>query len=393
MVRATFAIAVVVLLIGTPRAAPGQGDDGMVGTDVIEDDLFVTGRSVDVTADVQGDLFAAGGWVDIESDIADNLIAGGGLMDIAGATSGDLIAAGGIVDVMASVGDNLVVTGGAVSLDGRVGGKLFASAGRLRVGRDAEIVGDAWLATGSGDIAGRIHGDMAAAAANLTLRGRIDGDVEVTALGLEITRRAVIGGRVVFHGPDPPEVAQGAEVAGGIEHRFEPEPAREPDEEAGWPPVVWLTLVLFLGLLLDLALPNFVRAAGDRFLSRPAMSFGLGVIVLLLTPVLIVISIVSVLGIAIGLVAIAAYGALLLLGPVAALFGLGELALRRLAPRQAALPLARRIAFAVVLVVAALLGWIPYVGAPVLWVVTVVGLGAATWQLYTTMRAAPAEPA
>lgn len=356
---------------------------------MVDDDVFMFDRSVDVAAEVRGDLFAAGGWVDIDAEVADNVIVAGGLMDIAGTAAGDLIAAGGVVDVMAAVGDNLVITGGAITVGAPVGGKLFASAGRLRVGRDAVIAGDVWLAAGSGDVGGRISGDAVIAAGNVTLRGHITGDVEVTALSLEVAPGASIEGRLVYHGPDPPDVAEDARIGGGLDHRFEPERGPEPDDGPSWPSILWLLVVLGLGLVLDLVLPNYVRSAGERFLSQPIVSFGLGVVILLMTPVLILIAIVSVLGLAIGLVAIAAYGALLLLGPVAALYGVGDLALRHLRRRRAVTPTARRVAFVAALVVAGLLGWLPYVGAPLLWIVTVIGLGAATWQLYDSMRAAP----
>ena len=114
---------------------------------------------------------------------------------------------------------------------------------------------------------------------------------------------------------------------------------------------------------------------------------GLGVAILFTTPVLIVILVVSVLGLAIGVAAIAAYGTLLLVGPVIALFGLLDFVLLRTAPRVRRSPLQRRLVFIGAVFALALLGWVPYVGTPLLWLISVLGLGAASWQIYENIRA------
>jgi len=378
----------------SPAALAQDDEDGeVVRRGLIEDDVFATGRSVNIGATIEGDLFAAGGWVDVDAKVTDNLIAAGGMMDILGRTEGDLIAAGGVVDVTAAVGDNLVVTGAVVTVDGPVEGKLFASGGRLRVGRRADIAGDAWLAAASADIGGRIGGHTVIAGGNITLRGHIAGDVEVTALSLEVARSAEIEGRLTHFGPDPPDVADGARIAGEVVHRHQPEdeparPARAPD----WPPLLWLGIILGLGLIVDLALPQYVRRAEARLAKRPIACFGLGLAVLFVTPVLILILVVSVLGLAIGLAMIAAYGALLLLGPVIALFGVGD-ALGRLWPAATRTDARRRLIFVAALVLLGLLGWLPWVGTPILWLVIMLGLGAATWQLHDSLRASSPQSA
>lgn len=385
----------LVLLLAILLSGCGDTDSSTVRSGTIDDDLFLTGTSLDVRATVAGDAFLGGAWVDVDSQIADNLIAAGGIANIGGRVDGDLIIGAGILDLRAAVGDNLVAVGGVVRVDSPVEGKLFVAAGRLRIGRGADVAGDAHLAAGSAEVAGLIGGDATIAAGSVVLRGRIGGDVEVTAFSLELTDGAVIEGDLVFRGPEAPEIASGATVTGRVEHRFETEPEQQP-AAAGpedWPPVFWLLITLGLGLLLDIVLPHYLHDAGRRLVSQPFSCFALGLAILITTPVLIVVLIISILGLAIGIAGIAAYGALLLLGPVVALYGFNDFVLARLAPGALATPVRRRLAFVAALLLLTLMGWLPYVGMPLLWVVTVFGLGAATWQLYESVRAdEPARP-
>lgn len=382
------ALLVSLLLGGWAGAA-----DASTRTGTIEDDVFLTDSSADIYATITGDLFGAALWLNINSRVSDNLIAAGGMANVAGSVQGDLIIAAVVLDLSANSGDNLIAAGGVATINSEVERKLFASAGRLRLGRDARIGGDAWLAAGSAELAGVIGGDAVVGGGSVVLRGRIEGDVEVTAFSLEVADGAVIGGDLVFRGPEPPDIAEGARIAGEVEHQLEPiggEPAAQ--DAGGWPPVFWLLVTLGLGLLLDVLLPRYVHSAGRRLTGHPFSCFGLGLAILITTPVIIVVLVISVLGLAIGIAGIAAYGALLLLGPVVALFGLNDTALARWLPALIRTPGRRRLAFIAALLLLALLTALPYVGTPLVWLVTVTGLGAASWQLYDSVRAEPARP-
>lgn len=386
-------LVLTLCLFGLVAAAQDAGEtspEAEFGPRIVEDDLFRAGRSIDLRARVEGDLFAAGGWVGLDVEVTDNLISAAGMLDASGEVLGDFIVGGGLLDLAADIGDNLVAAGLVVTISGDVGRKLFASAGRLKLQRDLVVADSAWLAAASADIAGTIRGDAVIVGGSVTIRGRIEGDVEVTALTLSLAPSAVIEGRLVHHGPEPPELAEGAVVAGGIEHTYEPETAVEPDAGNGSeiPPILWLLIILVLGLALDLLIPGYVRRSSHLLVNHPFASFGLGLAILFTTPVLIVILVVSVLGFALGLAAIAAYGTLLLLGPAVALFAFTNLAMRWVARRQPT-PLRRRLGFVLALLILGLAGWLPYVGTPLLWSVSVLGLGAATWEIYGSMRGEP----
>lgn len=377
LVRIWPAIVVAsVLLLGLVRLALAQ-EGAIVRVGKIDDDVFAAGTSVDIRATIQGDAFVAGGWVDIAAEIADNLIVAGGLVDVAGRTAGDLIVAGGALDLAGQIGDNVVATGGSLEVDATIERKLFALAGRLKVGALSHVKRDAWLTGGIVDVAGAIEGSTAISAGRVTLRGRFAGDVKVRALTLTVTDGAEIAGNLTFYGPEPPQIDEGVVIRGDVVH--EAEPPGEPASAGA--PVYWLVLVAALGLLLDALLPGYGRQASRRLRRRPLASLGLGAAVLITTPVLVLLLFLSVLASALGLAAIALYGTLLLVGPVIAVFAGVDLASKRLLAEPLGIG-RRRIAFLGGLILLGLVGWLPFIGTPLMWLVSVTGMGAASWQLY-----------
>lgn len=375
LVARVFAGALACCVVGGAAAQDGA----VVRTGKIDDDVFAAGSSVDVRANISGDVFVAGGWVDLTADVADNVIAGGGLIDVGGRTAGDLIVAGGILDVAGEVGDNVVATAASLDVEATVGSKLFASAGRLKVGALSHVSNDAWLAGGVVDVAGAVEGDTVISAGRTTLRGRFGGDVTVNALTLTLTDGTEISGDLIHHGPEPPVIEDGAQVRGRV--RYDPEPP--PEREASRPPFFWLGIVAVLGLMLDVLVPSYLRQAGRQVLARPLTNLGLGAAILVTTPVLVLLLFLSVLASALGLAVMAVYGTLLLVGPVAAVFGLVDHLFARAGQEPG--PGRRRLAFLAGIAGLGLIGWLPYVGTPAMWVVSVVGLGAAAWQLYASL--------
>lgn len=351
------------------------------------------GRTVVERGTLAEDLFAAGGTVDVQADVEGDAIAAGGTVTLAGAVSGDAIVAGGSVTVPAAVGDNLLVAGGWVRISGPVAGKVLAAGGRVELGAAARVAERLAVAGGSVQIGGVAEEQVSVVAGSVLVLGIIQGDLEVAAGELEIAETARIAGRVIYRGPEAPEVAPGAEVVGGV--RFLATPGRDV-REVGWiagilGPLVFIGLGLFvLGAVFFWAFPGFTEAAGRSLRARPLASLGLGFAVVVAGPFAIVLLMVTVLGIPLALALLGLYLLALLLGLVVAGFGLSGWAVRRWGP-LALYGRWRRLAwFLGATVLFALIALVPVVGALVLFVLLVLGVGAAVWQLFT--QEAPAHP-
>jgi hypothetical protein len=110
--------------------------------------------------------------------------------------------------------------------------------------------------------------------------------------------------------------------------------------------------------------------------------------VLVCVPVAVGLLFVTLIGVPLGLVALALYGALLPLAYAVAALALGEWALRRWQPQRAERRAMRFAAAAVLLLALKMLAFIPVLGALVGFEVTLAGLGALLLQVRRPTAAA-----
>ncbi|MFC1780365.1 hypothetical protein ACFLY9_01585 [Patescibacteria group bacterium] len=161
----TFVLSIFLLspiLINTKlQAAEIKVDeDNPVIDEYVNDDLYITGATIQINEDVNGDVFAAGGQititddiygdiyisagtVSIEGDIRGNLICGAGQLTLDGSVDGDVIVGAGMVTINGDVGDDIRVGGGTVNVKSEsVGGDILIRAGSGSVSSDTEVDGE-----------------------------------------------------------------------------------------------------------------------------------------------------------------------------------------------------------------------------------------------------------
>lgn len=268
---------------------------------VVERNEQVFGSSVRTATTVNGDFSALGGRVVLDRAVAD-----------------DALLLGGAVDVLAPVGEDLRAVGGDVSVESSVGGDVLAAAGTLRLTNAAQVGGRADLAGGDVLIGGRVVGSLNVRARRLVLNGPVGGDVQASVEELELGSKARVGGGLSYTAStftqDP------AAVVTGPLQRIERQNMHEDRRPAlsGW----WLLMPLSMGLLGVFALAGVMLFVFSRFAVQAAQhietgpwrTLGLGAVLLLALPVLSLLLFFTLLGIPLGLLIMAMYPPLLLLG-------------------------------------------------------------------------------
>ena len=144
------------------------GDSISIPKDVlINDNLLVVGKTIEVFATVTGDLIAVGESILVDGNVKGNVIAGGRNVFIKSAVKNDLIAGGWKLDVMenARVGKDAFL----VCINGTIDGKILRD---LKVGANTLGIG-----------------------ANALVAGKFDHSVE----NLDISDLAKIVGKTTFH--------------------------------------------------------------------------------------------------------------------------------------------------------------------------------------------------
>lgn len=339
--------------------------------------VYSGGTQVRPDGPVPGDYSAMGGRVVVDQPVG-----------------GDVTVAGGAIDIRAPVGDDVRAAGGDVNIDSTVGGELFVTAGSITLARAAVIGRGVRLYGSDITVAGRVEGNLQATAQKITITGQVRGDVRLDAEDIELGPGARIDGALRYTSSSELKQAAGATVAGGITRDAagtppaanQPEARRRPQPAASgfsWLGVGMSYLALLAcGAVLLLLLPTFGTQVAQRARTSPLLALALGFATVVALPFLAVLLFVTLIGIPIGIAALMLYPVLLLVGFVLGVFVVGRLlpaAIRRPALADAKPHLGY---FALALLLVLLAGSLPYVGAFVVGIVSLLGTGALVLELY-----------
>lgn len=387
--RRTALIALICSLVATlPSCVLGvnlRAGDSVVypKKTVVEDDILAAGNQVIVEPEVKGDITAAGNTVRVAGPVKDSVLLAGQNVTASGSIGNDAWIAGNSVTLNASVADNAYLAGSNVTLaaDADVGTDLLAA------GNDIAIMGD-------------VSRHLRAAGTTITIAGTIGGNVYANADAIRLLDGAVIEGDFYYESPAPAFIAPGAKIRGKTVHSL---PAEEKLTFIFWPEwVKWIARVLFLiaaivfGCVLLTLFPAASQAAADTVRRSFWASLGIGLLLLIVTPIACVLALITIVGGPLALAVAAVYLILLYAAGIFVALAVGQRIIGgRTQDRPK--PIGSMILGLVTLaVVATLLGMIPSAGGFLAglmnFVILIVGLGSfsASWWRNRPSGPAPA---
>ena len=412
------AIFAILFLAGHSDAMAQLHEDTVVKTGKFTEDIFASGSHVTIRAEVDAGVIAMGSEVDIRSQISGDVVAMGGKVTVGDQVGGDILVAAGAIKTAGTVGGDLDAVGGNIKLQATVSGDIFAMGGRAdvggRIGGDlklagglvetsanvagnvmlaggrlvieetARIEGKAWAVGGRIEINGTVGKELRAAGRRVVIAGEILGDVRVDAIELEILPGAKIHGKLSYRSPHKAEIHPDATILGDIAFIQSEQPAHMVGfalAAAGGIVLLVLTALIVLGAVQDLVFPGLSLASARLGNEHPWRTLGVGFAVLVATPIAATLLVWTVIGIPLAMVVMAGYGVVLALG-------LGITAL--LVARRGLAFFGRdwdnaawgRIGLVVLgLVVIAVIGLIPFVGAVAVLVALSIGIGGLAVQI------------
>jgi hypothetical protein len=332
-------------------------------SEVVNKDYFAAGDSVTLSGTVNGDAYLAGGNVIVEGTINGDLLVAGGMVEIRGKISDDVRAAGGQIVISAQIGKNLTVAGGTVNLtdSAKIGGSLAAGTGTLSVfspiGKDLNI--------GGGQV---------------TLGNTVGGGVRAGIGKLTLTPNAKISGDLTYWSDAQAQIQSGAEVLGQTTHNLPPAkaPKAKPARILGIFTGVSLALKIasflwafVIGLLLLKFFPVYTRRTVETMIKKPWASLGMGFLVLILTPIIFLILLITVLGIPIAFILLVTFLIVAYLAKIFVSILVGQKILRNFGSKAGS-----NWALLLGLVIYGLVTLIPFIGPVVSLLVVIFGLGA-----------------
>lgn len=180
--------------------------------------VAVSANDKDVrTRTVANDLFIGGGSVHVVKPVAGDLIAAGGNVDVDAPIEGDAIAAGGNLRFNAPVGQNLYATGGRVVVDSSVGRNMRVAAGQVDITAKASIARNLTVGGGQVSVRGPVKGSVLVGGGRVLIDAVVDGDVSSTAGRISLGPNARIGGALRYRSGDVLDRDPAAQVAGATE--------------------------------------------------------------------------------------------------------------------------------------------------------------------------------
>ena len=364
-------LCLVLLLV--PQARGGEEEPELVASDsknviavpagqVIDQDYFAAGNSVEISGIVNGDVYVAGGSILVDGQINGDLLAAGGEVMVSGTISQDARIAGGRVTINGRVERNLTVAGGDIEMTpaASVQGSVVGAGGNVHLGG---VIGkDAVIRTGRLVVSNVIGEDLNAIGAviRLTSKANISGDFlygspEVAS----IDSQATIGGKVtktVLAMESPPSIEGLFALYGGLKVLFT---------------VANFISSLILGLLLLRFYPGFTKRTVAQLREQPLASAGMGFLVLILTPIIVGTLGMTFIALPLAFLVLAGFFIYVYLARIIAMAWVGQWILNRLGrvPRE-------RWAFVIGLIIYTLLSLLPFLGLMVTFLAILFGLGS-----------------
>ena len=327
--------------------------------ETIQNDLYVSGFQVDISADIEGDLTLAAVSATVDSTI------GGSVHVLAGTST-----------FRGDIGGTLYVAGGLARLDGNVQGNVVVIGGRLDLNENATIGGDLIFQGAQAQVDGDIDGKLYATSLFYEQNGSVSGNVELQADRVRLGNDASIGDDFRYQSQIDASIHANAAV-GGETTRTNATPWSGVGEGALAPFGQMLRLVwsLIAGAILIAIAPRIFYRVAEY--AAPVVAAGIwGVIGIIVLPLLAILALLSVFLMPIGLMIVLAIPFALYLSQIVVSITIG----RAILPRKWRDGSRGFLLFAMVLGMIVIGGLrmapVPFLNTIVMVLVTVWGFGA-----------------
>ena len=373
-----FPIVMLVMVFAAipSSAAELRGEDTVIvaSGDVIDDDLYVASDRTIINGTINGDVLAAGDTITVNGKI-----------------NGSIIAVGSTINIDGEVTHAVRVAGGNVNISGNVGGDLVVAGGQVDIASTAIIGGDLVFGAGTIQINAPIGDDVKGGGGEVTIKNVVAGNVEIGAKNLVINSTANIRGNLIYVSKNEAEIQSGAKIGGTTTQKV-PEVKEPVVPTLGiWGKVIAFLMTLLAGIVIILIAPQRAKAAVASIKRKPWLSLGWGAIILFATPIAAIVTLITVIGVPVGLLGLTLYGIAIYLSQIAVGLFIGYWIIGYFSNVESRGILVGALALG--LAVLTLLKLIPYVGFP-LWLATALfGIGAMVLSQKTLHTEAPVEGA
>jgi cytoskeletal protein CcmA (bactofilin family) len=255
--------------------------------ETVKGDVFLFGHRARVDGTVEGDAYIFSEDANVSGTVKGDVIAFSHTLHVTGQVDGNIRAFANDLSISGSVTRNVLSFSENLSLDGsgRIGGsmtvfaKIFSLDGQL--GRDLLVFTE-----------------------HTGISGKVAGGIWAKGDSLDLTSSAEVDGGIRFEGDHPPDVSRNAKLASPVDfHKLEHRPRYRQGHYYLWR-LIWTAAFILFGMVLVLLAPTFAKET-VRAAERYGAPIGLGVLVFFGVPIAAIIACITVVGIPLGVLAVA----------------------------------------------------------------------------------------
>jgi len=264
---------------------------------------------------VQGNLYAAGSNLTIEGKVTGDVICVGQTVNITGEVAGDVICGAQSINVSGKIGGSLRAAGNSINLNGQVSRNAMVFGATVVTSASSTVGWDFLTYAGALDLRGAIGRDLSGGGSKANLAGPIGGNVKLDFGGknkndqpLTIAGTAKINGSLTYAATNNANIETGAAIKGQTVHNLPKVTASKtslPNSGWLWGELIAIFSALIIGLVLISFWKEYILKITDLMLNKIGSSFGWGILALLLTPIIIIILLITIIGIPLSLILLA----------------------------------------------------------------------------------------
>lgn len=310
----------------------------------------------------------------IDGTVTGDVWAAGSNVTINGTVEGSVYAAGEVVEIDGNVRGNVMAAGSKVTIKGHVDGSVYLAGSELKLAEPGQVNGS-MVAFGSQYYqAGSVGTQAYIFGSQVKVNGKIGGNTKIYASEIKIGDKAAIGGNLAYVNDAKVSIANDKNIAGSITKITDMVKTKNQPSAAGilFGALFGLVAALLLGLVAFSIVPATTRATAvwERQNLAKAVLYGVGFA--FVTPIVLLLLLLSFVGYQLALVGILIYLAILMLGGVMSAYCIGQWLLKRDKFSFGGLLLELLTGLAVLTAV----GLVPFVGALVGFFAAIAGIGA-----------------
>ena len=345
-----------------------------------KNDIKTAGARVNVLSEEATNIYAAGARINIDGKVKQNIWAAGALININTETKGNLHVAGSQLNIKGKVNGKARLAGANIKIYAEIGDELRAAAASINVSEEAILPPESVLAAAMIEFNGIAGDNLKLYAHEVVFSGQASGSVTVEGHDIQLNDTAQIDGDLIIRSSKDAVISPNARIIGEVT-KTDLEDAefykdRDNTNGRGGFFLVLSMSIFLLGLILVFFLQDFVEHEIKILRTQPATSLLWGIAVLFGIPLFFIISMITIIGIPIGIATLLLIPFLLILSFTTAILGVSDWLFNR---KNATKKMGQRVLLLLAgMFLFVILGFVPFLGGLLIFLAMLFGLGASS---------------